>query len=284
MKNLEFFSNISIGQYIDSNSLFHSLRPATKYLLLLGLMVLAIGAPTLAGAGFAFIAALVLAQFSWVPLSFLLRSLKPIFPVIILSFILQFLFQWPGDRSATLISLGIFSLTIRELWIVAMILIRAAAMMTIVGWFTSITTEAEAAKGIEDIARPFSSKTFPIHRLALAVAAAIRFIPIIAGELEEIVKAQASRGADFGQDTKGLLAKARAYLPLFVPVTIRALERAEMLAEAMEARCYTGEGQTVAPKTPMKRPEWFIRVFSPVIVIGVLVVDVYFISTWIRPY
>lgn len=284
MKNLEFFRNISIGQYIDSHSFFHGLRPATKYLFLLGLMVLAIASPTIAGAGFAFCASLVLAQFSMVPILFLLRSLKPIFPVIILSFIMQFLFRWPGDSTSLLLALGPFSLTLREVWIVALILIRAAAMMTIVGWFTSITTEAEAAKGIEDVARPFSSRTFPIHRLALAVAAAIRFIPIITGELEEIVKAQASRGADFGQDTKGLLAKAKAYLPLFVPVTIRALERAEMLAEAMEARCYTGEGQTQAPKAPVKMTEWLFRISVPIIVSSVLVVDVYYVSAWIRPW
>ena len=69
-------------------------------------------------------------------------------------------------------------------------------------------------------------------------------MPIIVGELEAIAKAQASRGADFGSGRGGPIAKARAYLPLFVPVTVRALERAELLAEAMEARGYTGEGRT----------------------------------------
>ncbi len=73
---------------------------------------------------------------------------------------------------------------------------------------------------------------------------AFRFIPIIAGELEAIVKAQASRGADFGGRGFNPIAKVIAYIPLVVPVTIRALERANALADAMEARCYSSRGRT----------------------------------------
>jgi energy-coupling factor transport system permease protein len=91
---------------------------------------------------------------------------------------------------------------------------------------------------------PLSRIGFPAHSLALAVAVAFRFIPIVAGELESVVKAQAARGADFGAGRGGPIRKARAYLPLIVPVTIRALERAEMLAEAMEARCYRPKGRS----------------------------------------
>jgi energy-coupling factor transport system permease protein len=76
------------------------------------------------------------------------------------------------------------------------------------------------------------------------VAVAFRFIPIITGELESVVKAQAARGADFGRKKGGPIRKARAYLPLLLPVTIRALERAEALAEAMEARCYSSKGRS----------------------------------------
>jgi energy-coupling factor transport system permease protein len=76
------------------------------------------------------------------------------------------------------------------------------------------------------------------------IVIALRFVPIIALELENITKAQASRGASFGSGRGGPIAKARAYIPIFVPVIIRALERAELLVEAMEARCYVGEGRT----------------------------------------
>jgi energy-coupling factor transport system permease protein len=84
-------------------------------------------------------------------------------------------------------------------------------------------------------------------------------VPILAGELESIAKAQASRGANFGSGRGGPIAKARAYLPLFVPVTIRALERAEILAEAMEARGYAEEGRTRLASYPRQKGESLVK-------------------------
>ena len=284
MKNLEFFRNIGIGQYIDSGSWLHGLKPSSKYLMLLALSAPLLAAPTPAGIGIAILAALALAAASRIPISFLLRTLKPILPVIALMAALQFLFRWPGDRSAVLVSIGPFAFTLRELWIVALVLLRSGGMMALVGWFTSVTTEADAARGIEDILRPLAARSASVHRISLAAATAIRFVPIVAGELEEIVKAQACRGADFGAGRKGVIAKAKAYLPLFVPVTIRALERAELLAEAMEARCYTGEGRTSPAKKAASAGEIAAAASSLLFAILVLFVDNRYIEALIRPY
>ena len=284
MKNLEFFRNISIGQYIDSGSWFHGLRPSTKYVFLLLLSLIVIATPSPIGVTTALLFAVCLAVASKISLLFLLQSLKPIIPVIILMAVLQFLFRWPGDRSLPLVSIGIFSFTLHELMIVSLVLLRSAGMMLAVGWFTSVTTEADAARGIEDILRPLGAKVFFIHRLSLAAATAIRFVPIVAGELEEIVKAQASRGADFGSGKKGIIAKAKAYAPLFVPVTIRALERAELLAEAMEARCYTGEGRTPPPRKAARRGELLALAAFSILSLIVLIVDNIYIKAWIRPF
>lgn len=284
MKNLEFFRNLGIGQYIDSGSWFHNLRPSSKYAFLLSLSLAAIATPTLVGVAIILAVTLGLAVASRISPAFLLRSLKPIFPVLILTAALQFIFSWPGDISRQLLAFGPFSFTLREFWIVALILLRSSAMMVIVGWFTSVTTEADAARGIEDILRPLSGKMLFVHRVSLAAATAIRFVPIVAGELEEIVKAQASRGADFGSGRKGIFAKAKAYAPLFVPVTIRALERAELLAEAMESRCYTGEGRTPPPRRPAARGEIFSVAAAAVFAIAVLVMDTIYIKAWIRPF
>lgn len=284
MKNLEFFGNIGIGQYIDSGSWFHSLRPSTKYGILLALSIVAIATPTLAGVAIILAAAMGLAVVSLIPLAFLAGSLKPIFPVLILTAALQFLFRWPGDLSRELLAFGPFAFTLRELWLVALILLRSSAMMIIVGWFTSVTTEADAARGIEDLLRPLSGHVLFVHRLSLAAATAIRFVPIVAGELEAIVKAQASRGADFGSGKKGIIAKAKAYAPLFVPVTIRALERAELLAEAMESRCYTGEGRTLPPRRPALKGETAALAAAAIFSILVLITDTIYIKAWIRPF
>ncbi len=244
MKNIEFFRNVSIGQYIDAKSPVHALTPATKYLILLSLAVPALVSPSWPGIVLAFAGAAILSRGAKVPLGFLLRGASPALPVLALTAALQALFAWPGDATARLVVLGPVALTAMELRLIMMTTLRFFAFMAIIGLFTSVTSEREVAYGVEDFLAPLSRLGFPSHALALAVAMSFRFVPIVASELEAIVKAQASRGGDFGATGAGPIRKAKAYLPLFVPVVVRALERAELLVEAMESRRYSGVGRT----------------------------------------
>ncbi|HTX71956.1 MAG TPA: energy-coupling factor transporter transmembrane protein EcfT [Rectinemataceae bacterium] len=240
MRGLEFFRNVSIGQYMDTGSALHRFTPSTKYIWLLALAAPATVAAHLEAVLLPWLATLALGLAAGIRPGFLLRGMKPAVPLLGIVAVFQFIFGWPGDRSALLFALGPLSLTAREGSAILMAVARTLSLMTIISLFTSLTTEGEIAHGIEDFFSPLARLGFPAHALALSVATAFRFIPIIAGELESIVKAQAARGADFGSGRGGPLKRTRAYLPLFVPVTIRALERAEALAEAMEARCYAG--------------------------------------------
>jgi energy-coupling factor transport system permease protein len=245
MRGIELFRNVSIGRYIDTGSHVHAQRPATKYLWLLALMVAGIASSSYAGAFLPFALALVLGAIAGIRPSFFLRGMKPLLPLLLLIALLQFLFAWPGDTSRVLVILGPFSATAKEARLAVMTLIRTFSLMTVVGLFTAVTSEGESVHGIEDLLAPFSRFGLRPQRLALAVGVALRFVPIIVGELESIAKAQASRGADFGSGRGGPIAKARAYLPLFVPVTVRALERAELMAEAMEARGYAEDSPSM---------------------------------------
>jgi energy-coupling factor transport system permease protein len=260
MKGIEFFRNVSIGQYVDSGSYVHSLRPATKYLWLLSLMVPGIAASSYAGAAAPLAIALAIGAAAGVRPGFLLRGIKPVLPLFVLIALLQFVFAWPGDDSAVLLSLGPLSATAREARLAVMTVLRTVSLMTVIGLFTSATSEGESMHGIEDILAPLKKLGLRPQRLALAVGVALRFVPIVAGELEDIAKAQASRGADFGSGRGGPIAKARAYLPLFVPVSVRALERAESMAEAMEARGYSEEGRTRLASYPKRRGEALVRI------------------------
>ncbi len=273
MRDLEFFRNVSIGQYVDSGSPVHRMTPATKYLWLVALSAPAVASLGYAGALLPLLSALCAAVAAGVRPSFLLRGLKPILPLFLVVAVMQFIFGWPGDRSAVLFRLGPFSATAREAHIVLMAVARTVSLVVIVGLFTSTTTEGEAAHGIEDFLAPLARLGFPAHAFALAATTALRFIPIVAGELESIVKAQAARGADFGSGKGGVVAKARAYLPLFVPVMIRALERAEALAEAMEARCYTGRGRTRFVVYELQRGEWVARLAAVFLCVAIFVLD-----------
>lgn len=259
MRGIEFFRNVSIGQYRPGTSYAHRLTPATKYLWLLALMAAGIASSSYAGALLPLALALAIGGAAGIRPDFLLRGAKPLLPFLALTALLQALFSWAGDESRVLAALGPISLTAKEARLVLMTFARTLSLMTVVGLFTSMTSEGETVHGIEDILAPLERLGLPSRRLALAVGIALRFVPIIAGELETIAKAQASRGADFGSGKGGPLAKARAYLPLFVPVTIRSLERAELLAEAMESRGYAEEGRTRLASYPMQKGEALAR-------------------------
>ncbi|PKL07716.1 MAG: hypothetical protein CVV51_12665 [Spirochaetae bacterium HGW-Spirochaetae-7] len=238
MKGLEFWKHVSIGRYVESDSPVHALAPVTKYLWLLAVMVPASvsgSAPVICACA---IAPLAFAKLARVNIGFLLSGFMPVLPFLGIAATFQALLSWPGDASAIIVALGPVSLSVREAVAIATMALRFAAMMTAIGLFTSVTSEGDTARGIEDLFSPLARAGFPARELALTIAIAFRFIPIVTGEFESVVKAQAARGADFGTRSRNPVRKARAYLPLIVPVTIRALERAEALGEAMEARCY----------------------------------------------
>ncbi len=259
MKGIEFFRNVSIGQYWQGDTYIHRLTPATKYLWLFALMAAGIAARSYAGALLPLSLALAIGLAAGIRPDFLLRGIKPLVPLLVITAALQALFPWPGDNSRVLASIGPVAFTADKARLVLMMFARTLALMTVIGLFTSVTSEGESVHGIEDVLAPLRhlgrSAARAAHALALAVGIALRFVPVIIGELETIAKAQASRGASFGSGRGGPIAKARAYLPLFVPVTVRALERAEILIEAMEARGYTEDGRTRLASYPRQKGE-----------------------------
>jgi energy-coupling factor transport system permease protein len=260
VRGIEFFRNVSIGRYLGGDTAVHRQRPATKYLWLLALMVSGIVSSSYAGAALPLAIAMAIGLAAGTGPAFFLRGVKPLLPVLAIVCALQFVFSWPGDDSAVLLSLGPLAATEREARLAALTVIRTLSLMTVVGLFTAVTSEGESVHGLEDILGPLKAIGLRPQRLALAVGIALRFVPILALEMEAIAKAQASRGADFGSGRGGPVAKARAYLPLFVPVSVRALERAEALAEAMEARGYTDAGRTRLACYPKPKGEAIVRI------------------------
>lgn len=238
MKGLEFWKHVSIGRYVESDSMVHRMSPSTKYLWLLAVVLPASVSRSAVVVAAVTLLPLVLAPLARVRIRFLLRGILPVLPFVALAAAIQLLISWPNDGSLVLAAIGPVSVTAREALAVLTMGLRFVAIMTAIGLFTSVTSEGDTARGVEDLFAPLAAVGFPARPLALMIAVAFRFIPIVAGEFESVVKAQAARGADFGAGARGPIRKAKAYLPLLVPVTIRALERAEALAEAMEARCY----------------------------------------------
>jgi energy-coupling factor transport system permease protein len=278
MKTLEFFANVSIGQYIDSGSFVHRLTPATKFFGIVVFFIVMFATTNVTGTvllGLCVLAAALVAKVN--PL-FLLRGIKPALPFLIILSILTLIFQ-SGSSGPALLSLGPLSIHAATLLALLLLFARFAAVLAAIGLLTSVTAEQEIAHGIEDFLAPLGRIGFPAHEFSLMIAVALRFVPIVTGELESIVKAQASRGGDFGASGINPIRKARSYLPLFVPLVVRTLERAELLVEAMEARCYTGDERTRYTIYEMIKGEAFVRLGLTLFMVGGVAFGLLFAKT-----
>lgn len=253
MKKLEFSRNISIGRYQPVDSALHRLPAIVKYVWLLLIVLGASFSKSVPVLVFLLTSSVVFALISRVSLKYLLRGFLPVLPIIIIALLIQLaVFFFSASAAAKSPALA----AINAAMLATAMLLRFGIVMISIGLFSSVTTESDTARGIEDLLAPLGWLGFPSRELALAIAISFRFIPIIADELEAITKSQASRGGDFGSGKFNPVKKARAWLPLIIPVTIRALERAQLLADAMEARGYSGKSRSRYKKTVMRFYDW----------------------------
>lgn len=228
------FSDIAIGRYYPVESSIHRLDPRTKifavFIYMTGLFIVSskfgYGAYLLAA-----IATIVLAK---IPLLVMLRSLKPLWFIVIFTMLLHF-FVTPGK---VVWKLWLFSVTYEGLRFGIFMGLRLMLLIIFTSLLTLTTTPINLTDGLEKILRPFSKLGVPAHELAMMMTIALRFIPTLAEELEKIMKAQMARGADF--HSGNLLKRAKNLVPLLVPLFISSFRRADELALAMEARCYRG--------------------------------------------
>ena len=231
--------DITLGQYFPGNSILHRLDPRTKILLVAMYIVALFLAKQLVGYGIMIVVLASAIAVSKVKLKTLVRGLKPIMIIIVITAFLN-LFWTPGQ---TIWKWGFLNLTVEGIWSAVFMVLRIS--MLILGTFllTYTTSPILLTDGLENLMGPLKKIHVPVHELAMMMSIALRFIPTLIEETDKIMSAQKARGADF--DTGGLMDKARALIPLLVPLFISAFRRADELAIAMECRCYHGgEGRT----------------------------------------
>ena len=236
--------NITIGQYFPGDSFVHRLDPRTK--LLATIALIAIVFVSKGFAGFALIAAFVLltAASTGVHLKFLFKGLKPIFFIIIFTFILNLFFQNTGE---VLVQVWKLKITTGGLRMASFMAVRLILLVISSQLLTLTTSPISLTDGLETLMRPLNAIRFPSHEIAMMMSIALRFIPTLMDEADKIMKAQKARGANF--ETGNILQRAKAMIPLLVPLFVGAFRRVEELALAMDARCYRGG----AGRTRMKQ-------------------------------
>lgn len=227
--------DITIGQYYPSASPIHKLDARTKILItfayIIGLFFIE------HFIGYAFVAACFYAmvKVSKVPLKFMLKGLKSIMFILLFTVVLNIFFTPTGNP---LVEWGFIKITDQGLLIAAKMGIRLVLLIVGSSLLTLTTSPIELTDGIESLLNPFRKIGVPAHEIAMMMSIALRFIPILLEETDKIMKAQMARGADF--ESGNIIQRAKAMIPIMVPLFISAFRRAEELAMAMEARCYRG--------------------------------------------
>lgn len=233
-------SDITLGQYFPGNSFIHRLDPRTKILATLIYIIAIFFADSFLSYGILTGFALAVILFSRLPLMMVLKSLKPIMIIVVLTLGIH-MFTAPGET--VLFTWKFLSVTQEGLELGVKMSLRLMLLLLFSSVLTFTTSPIVLTDGIENLLRPFKKIGVPAHELAMMMTIALRFIPTLLEETDRIMKAQTARGADFSSGN--LLQRAKNMLPLLVPLFISAFRRADELAVAMESRCYRGgEGRT----------------------------------------
>lgn len=251
MEDFEFLRNVTVGQYFPGDSIVHRIDPRTKITVLILLAM--VNAFIISYTGNIVLLAVCTAYVlvSGISLRFILSGLKPALPLIIMYAIMQLLFFGEayapyGLETQIYFEWWIITISNGSIQLVIVTLMRFLEILFLVSLLTATTTTTDLAHGVEGMLRPFQRIGVPAHEVSLIGTIALRFVPIFAEQLEIIMKAQASRGADFGGGSVWQFIKtARQMVALIVPLFVDAFRRAEDLILAMEARCYVGgKGRT----------------------------------------
>lgn len=262
--------DITMGQFFPGDSIVHRLDPRTKLVM----VILYIAALFTAKS---YVSYLVMAAFliisvriSTIKFKMLFKGLKPLIIVIAFTAILN-LFFTTGDH--VIFEIWRIRLTWEGVRTAAFMLVRL--VMLIMGTFllTYTTSPISLTDGLERLLNPLKKIKVPVHELAMMMSIAMRFIPTLVEETDKIMSAQKARGADF--ETGSVFERAKALLPVMVPLFISAFRRADELAVAMESRCYHGgDGRTRMNVLRMERRDWVTLLVGVLLLALVIVLNI----------
>ena len=234
--------DISFGQYYPVSSPVHRLDPRNKLILVILYIVALFFIRTFTGFGIMALTLLVMILFSRVPIGKVLKSVRAVIFLVLFTMVLTFLF-YKGDASDLIAEWWIFHLYWQGLISAAKLSLRLILLVMGPALLTLTTTPVELTDGLESLLKPLALIKLPIHELAIIMSIALRLIPTLIEETDKIINAQKARGADF--ESGNLFKRAKALIPVLIPLFVSSFRRADELADAMDSRCYRGaKGRT----------------------------------------
>ena len=266
-------NDVIFGQYYSQKSFVHRMDPRAKIVLMIAYIVAIFVADNFFGLAAVTLFLIVTVIFSRVPFGSVLRSVKMILFLIIFTAILN-LFFYSTEGVHLIWQWGILALSWES--IVNMIFLAFRLFLLVMGTsiLTLTTAPVELTDGIESLLKPLKYIKFPVHELALIMSIALRFIPTLMDETNRIIAAQKARGADF--ETGGLFKRAKAMIPVLIPLLVSAFRRAEELGDAMDARCYSGaKGRTKYKKLTFTWRDLAATLVVAALITGIVLLNVY---------
>ena len=259
--------DITIGQYFPGHSPVHRMDPRMKLILTIFYIVVLF----VVSNPFGFIPAIFFLGCSYrvarIPVKMIVKSIKPILPIIIFTGILNLLFI---SGESVIFVLGPIHVSWQGVYTSVKMALRLILLIAGTSLMTYTTSPIALTDAIEQLLSPLKVVHFPAHELAMMMSIALRFIPTLVEETDKIMSAQKARGADM--ESGGLIQRAKSLIPVMIPLFISAFRRAEELALAMECRCYRGgEGRTRMKQLRYTRLD-FNALAITVVLLGVIIV------------
>ena len=263
-------NDITLGQYFSANSLLHRADPRTKLLLSILFIVTLFLASSATAFALSALVVLLAVLISGVPFRMIARAVKPLLFIVIFTALINIfwtrgenlLFSW---RFIHIYREGVIYAAFMSLRILLLVVGVSVIL-------TYTTTPIALTDGIEELLMPLSKLKLPVHDFAMMMTIAMRFIPTLIEETDKIMDAQKARGADF--EGGGLRTKARALIPVLVPLFVSSFKRADDLAIAMECRCYRGGvGRTKLKMLVFTKTDLALAIFGAAYLGGTIALD-----------
>jgi len=243
--------DITIGQFFPGESFVHKMDPRMKIIATLLYIVTLFLAKHPLSLSVGILLLILLYRVAKIPLKLITKSLKPVLPVIIFTSILNVFFM----KGEVLLKIGFLEITREGLLLAVLMSLRILCLIAGSSLLTYTTSPIALTDAIERLMAPLKKLKVPVHELSMMMTIALRFIPTLIEETDKIMNAQKARGADM--ESGGFLQRAKALVPILVPLFVSSFRRADELAMAMECRCYRGgEGRTRMKQLCYSSRDW----------------------------
>ncbi len=263
--------DITIGQYFPFNSTIHRLDPRTKLLFTILYIVMVFLSNNFVSLLFNFVIATVIIALSKIPLKTVIKGLKPILLVVIITSVLQIAYVKTG---ITLIDVWKIQITSGGVLTAVFMAIRISLLIVMSTMLTYTTSPTSLTNGLDKLFAPFKKIGIDFHMVTMIMTIALRFIPTLIEEVDKIVSAQKSRGASFDQGN--LIKRAKALIPLFIPLLFNSIRRAYELANAMTCRCYNGgKGKTTMNALKFTSRDYIAYIVMLIFISAIVVLNIF---------